>query len=117
MGKALIEKKLGEAFEVINNTVAKDGAIDSTYRSKMSAFGGAIVNNGLISALCYFQKNEEKIVEMIKRLDDSKELSNQEYIDRLKGLKGDVKLQKTREILDYSVSLKLAMNCFIKDKG
>lgn len=116
MGKVFIENNIGKAIDIVNNTIAKDGVIDPTYRSKMSAFGGAIINNGLISAFSFYQKNEEKVVTMLRKLDNPKIERNIDYICELKGLEGDEKLERTRRIIDLSVSLKLAMNCFIKEK-
>ena len=66
---------------------------------------------------------------MIRKLDegecndDKKSKDNATYIGKLKDdfkkpENGMKKLEKTRKIIDYSVCLKLAMNCFDEeDKG
>lgn len=123
MDKRAVENFMPLADDAIRKTFKdKDGKIvvDSTYRSKMSAFGAAVIMSGLLPALAYYQKNEDKIIKLLEymykeydkkynELDDTKENS---IFEIAKDEKNKDNLKEL--ILNFSISLKLVMNLYIQ---
>ena len=119
MDKRAVENFMPLADDaIIENFKDANGKIvvDSTYRSKMSAFGAVVIMSGLLPALAYYQKKEKTIIKLLEymykkynELDDTKEISifkkakAEENKDNLKEL-----------ILNFSISLKLVMNLYIQ---
>lgn len=115
MNKRIVEENMGKAAEAIEKVFAlqeqEEKVIDKTYRSKMSAFGAAVMMSGILPAIAYYQKNEVKIIELLKCMIPTVEGSLFDYIKNQEDRNAI-----TETILNYSISLKLAMNLYIVEK-
>ena len=105
MNKYIIEKNIGKAHDAIKSVYGFQ-QISSSMRSKMAAFGAAVLMSGPRSAFAYFNKNEKKLVELIAKMYDKN--SADELIQLFESSSPDV-----NELIAKSVSLKLALNMFI----
>ncbi|MCR5324949.1 MAG: hypothetical protein K6E85_16960 [Lachnospiraceae bacterium] len=104
MNKRNIDANIEAACRAIKE-VSGD-TIDKSLRSKMSAFGAAVNMSGVRPAIAYFVKNEESIIDMLCKMysdENEKQIDSKELMEKDK-----------EELLDKAVSLKLAMNLFIK---
>lgn len=107
MDRYAVEKNIGKAIDSIEAVFGTD-KVDKSMRSKMSAFGAAVLMGGPLSAFAYYEKNEKKIPEMLAKMygcGDVKEL-----IRLFETGSADIE-----ELLARSVSLKLALNLFISE--
>ena len=112
MDKRVVESYMPMADEAIKNVLGNE-KIDKTYRSKLSAFGAAVIMSGLLPALAYYQKNEKKVIELLE--DMYKQLPDKELNEG--GLFELAKKKKEEDlkelIINFSISLKLVMNLYI----
>ena len=60
MDRYSVEKNIGKAIDSIEAVFGTD-KVDKSMRSKMSAFGAAVLMGGPLSAFAYYEKNEKKI--------------------------------------------------------
>lgn len=117
MDKYLVEKWIGPAKDVIADKYQGQDSIDKMMRSKMSAFGAAILMSGVLPAIAFFQKNEPDVVTLVESLygkehpGETGELFDivRSRIDA-QGSRNEKEI--TEDILTISVSLKLAFNLF-----
>lgn len=109
MDKRAVESYMSLADKAINE-VFPDGKIDSTYRSKMSAFGATVIMSGLLPAVAYYKKNEEKVIKLLEYM--YKEYMNLEKVNLFETAKN--KDDEFKElVINFSISLKLVMNLYI----
>ena len=111
MNKRNVEEHMDKAVAAIKQ-VFPNGDVDRSMRSKMSAFGAAVMMSGKGSALAYYLKNEEKIIEMIYKTYPEEETEKKKANDMFSILER----KQTDDLLERSVALKLALNLFITDK-
>lgn len=130
MDKYEVEKNMGAAKEAISK-VFKDDKIDKTMRSKMSAFGAMVLMSGVTPAIAYYSENQPKVVELLAEMylgncqDDKKEQVKKEQVKKEEFFKKIIEKMKvnekqddkkkqevTEQIINYSISLKLAFNLF-----
>ena len=124
-----ILKMVKEEFKTeINNS-----GIPSEYKGYISTFGAMVIQNGLIPALAYFEKNDanekgnrKRISNIVKnflkvkgiiKINDNKKLC--QYLSEEVQSKRMVK-DKLREIenkvIDISIAIKLALRTFLEEK-
>lgn len=102
MNKRNVEGNMEAAIQAIKDTCG--GTVDKSMRGKMSAFGAAVMMSGVAPAVAYFAKNEPNVRDILCKM----------YREEDK----EALLKKTKEdILEKAVSVKLAMNLFIKDNN
>lgn len=130
MNKYEVEKHMGPAREAISK-VFKEDKIDKMMRSKMSAFGAMVLMSGVTPAIAYYSDNEPEIIELLEEMyiNNDPKANNQkengstnkkiEFFDRIvkdmqtNGVPDDKKKQEiTEQIINYSISLKMAFNLF-----
>lgn len=112
MDKRAVERYMPMADEAIK-TVFGNEKIDKTYRSKLSAFGAAVIMSGLLPALAYYKKNEEKVIKLLENMYEKKS-GTKLGSDGLFGLAKNEKDEDLKElIINFSISLKLVMNLYI----
>lgn len=112
MDKRAVERYMPMADEAIRSVFGKE-KIDKTYRSKLSAFGAAVIMSGLLPAMAYYKKNEVKLIELLENMYEKNTGSKL-------GNGGLFELAKNKEeedlkelIINFSISLKLVLNLYI----
>lgn len=109
MNKYEVEEKLPSAVDIIER---KKSQIDSSTRSKLSAFGATIVMSGLLPALAAYSKDENKIVvTLIEKMIGEHE---GKLFGKVKALYKDKEKEKEIEddIINSVIALKLALDAF-----
>lgn len=115
MDQYRVEDMLGDASDILRETFP-EGRIDKMKRSKMSAFGAAVLMGGPLPAISYYALNEPDIIKLLDAL----------YHKRHENINGNVRLFDivkdqirqnhkdiiTEELLDMSVSFKMAFNLY-----
>ncbi len=114
MNRYEIEQNMGNAREVIKKQFGGN-SVDKMMRSKISAFGAMVLMSGVRPTICFYMDNEPAIVDLVAAM----------YEYREPGIKGHFfnaitkKIEQegkrdlvTENILNDSVSLKLAFNLF-----
>lgn len=128
----LVLKKVEKAFcDEINGE-----GIPSTYKGYISTFGSMVIQNGILPALAYYEKEDskekikngrKKIIEVIKEfLKDQNEIGKDENcllvetIIKKVSKKGSVDKDELRrlegKIIDISIALKLSLRTFLEVK-
>lgn len=114
MNRYRIEELIGDARKVIAEQYKDQDSIDMMMRSKMSAFGAAVIMSGVLPAIAFYRDNQKEIVIMLEKL----------YKKVHKNASGDIfdimdqqirehrEAEATEELLAMSVSLKMALNLF-----
>ena len=130
MNKRYLENNIGRAREAIEKCPGIDKT-DKQLRSKMAAFGAAVISSGILSAIAYYHENEPAVERLLAKMycdDYEKDLFQAIYDEtRLGVASGDPdgrivtwNLRKNEEvterILNDSVCLKMAFNFFVRDK-
>lgn len=112
MDKRAVERYMPMADDAII-TVFGNVKIDKTYRSKLSAFGAAVMMSGLLPALAYYKKNEGKVIELLEYMYEKKAGKKLDNGGLFK-LAKETKEEDLKElIINFSISLKLVMNLYI----
>ena len=113
MNKKAIDKMIPYAYSAIGKKIAKDGAVDKTYRGGVASFGAAVSMGSLISAAAFFSAessgasyDRKAVGEIIVNTvtEGQKEQSLYEYVKANPNCKN--------EIMDAAVAVKLAMNLY-----
>lgn len=105
MNRYEVENNIGKARASIQEVYGTN-KVEKTMRSKMSAFGAAVLMGGPLSALTYYQKNEANVVTLLAKMYGKK--NGLELVQMFEKESPDIE-----ELLAKSVSLKLALNLFI----
>ena len=125
MNKSYLENNIGRARDAIENCPGIDKT-DKQLRSKMAAFGAAVLSGGILSALAYYRENEPAIEKLLAKMycgDYEKDLFQLVYGEiRLKKddeeriISADAirKAEITDKIINDSICLKMAFNFFVK---
>ncbi|MCR5347729.1 MAG: hypothetical protein K6E38_08120 [Fretibacterium sp.] len=117
MNRYEIERNMKNARDAISKVFQKDGSgpVDKMMRSKISAFGAMVLMSGVVPALCYYRDNEEKIVDLVAAMYDNREPGIANNFVKVITDRMDQQGQRetlTENIINDSVSLKLAFNLF-----
>ncbi len=114
MDRYRIEKMIGPAADALKEQYP-DGKLEKTIRSKFSAFGAAVLMSGLLPAMAYYRKNQPEIIDLLEKVYSAEHHKNSKgkLFDIVRS-EIDAKRRGvvTAEILDMSVSLKMACNLF-----
>ena len=131
-----VEKYFPDILKMVNKEFyeeIKGQGIPSEYKGYISTFGAMVIQNGLIPALAYFEKNDanekgnrKRISNIVKnflkvkdiiKINDNKKLC--QYLSEEIQSKRMVK-DKLREIenkvIDISIAIKLALRTFLEEK-
>ncbi len=103
MNRRNVENYMDDAYKAIKHYLKnkKVEYLDDKLRGKMSAFGAAVMMSGVKPAVAYFSKNQPEIIKLLEKM------NNDHSFD-----------EKDKEkLMEMSVSLKLAMNLYIKPQG
>ncbi len=126
--------KILDKTELIFKEEIKKGGIPSAYRGYISEFGSMVIQNGILPALAYFEKEDnnaegerKKIVDVMKEFLISEDIrfSKSSHRDKLVVIiKNMVKTNDSfnrdelrlieNKIIDISIALKLAMRTYLK---
>ena len=131
-----VEKYFPDILKMVNKEFyeeIKGQGIPSEYKGYISTFGAMVIQNGLIPALAYFEKNDanekgnrKKIANIVKeflkvkgdiRIDDKKKLC-QYLADEVqtKRMSKDKLREIENKVIDVSIALKLALRTFLEEK-
>lgn len=127
MNKKYLEENIGRAREAIENCPKIDKS-NKQLRSKMAAFGAAVLSGGLLSALAYYHENEPTIEKLLAKMYCDK--YNEDLFQIIyKDIKltedkdgrlvpGNIhrKAEITERILNDSICLKMAFNFFVREQ-
>lgn len=110
MNKRNVEGNMDAAIQAIKEIKDTCGdIINQSMRGKMSAFGAAVMMSGVAPAVAYYAKNEPNVLNILCKMYEKTEHEETKH-EKL--------FQKEKEdILEKAVSVKLAMNLFIKDNN
>ena len=131
-----VEKYFPDILKMVNEEFYEEikcQGIPSEYKGYISTFGAMVIQNGLIPALAYFEKNDanekgnrKRISNIVKnflkvkgivKINDNKKLC--QYLSEEIQSKRMVK-DKLREIenkvIDISIAIKLALRTFLEEK-
>lgn len=127
--------KVLEITEKVFDKDIKNGGIPSEYKGYISTFGTMIIQNGILPALAYYEKNDSntkgdrvKLIEVIKRflLQEDEMFKNVKKKDAklVEIVKDEVKngndfdREKLRiiedKIIDISIALKLSLRTYLE---
>jgi len=114
MNRYRVEELIGDARAVIDEQYKGQDTIDKMMRSKMSAFGAAVIMSGVLPAIAFYRENEPVIVTMLEKLYKKvhKNVSGEIFAIMEKEIREQRDSEATEELLAMSVSLKMAFNLF-----
>lgn len=132
--KNRIDSYIPDAIKALEiSGIAKNGKIDSSYRSQISSFGAAVTIGSFKQAVAFFSQDAKNGDSKISRSDlivaincilNPDDFSDKEYINQskeklLKKIKTDILMQNAKSLktlenqyLDASVALKVAMGVY-----
>ena len=118
MNRYRIEELIGDAQAVIAEQYKGQDTIDKMMRSKMSAFGAAVIMSGVLPAIAFYRENEPVIVTMLETLYKKvhKNALGEIFAIMDKEIREHRESEATEELLAMSVSLKMAFNLFKLEK-
>ena len=116
MDRRAVERYMPLADEAIQSMFGNT-KVDKTYRSKLSAFGAAVIMSGLLPTIAYYSKNEDKIIKLLEYMynnsSETKGEKKDSLFDYVKTLEGKELSNIKEKIINYSISLKLVLNLYI----
>lgn len=118
MNRYRVEELIGDARTVIAEQYKDQAVIDKMMRSKMSAFGAAVVMSGALPAIAFYKDNEPTIVTLLEKLYKKcyKDASGDIFEIMDKQVREHRETEATEELLAMAVSLKMAFNLFKLEK-
>ncbi len=113
MNKNDVEKYLADADTIVKEVLKPEQNDISEYRNKMSSFSTMVVMNGLLPALAFYRKNDDKVVELFARKENKSKKDYYDYLLNLKREGKDAELAViTDDVLSFATSLKLILNLY-----
>ena len=118
MNRYQVDEIIGEARDVIADHYRGQDSIDKMMRSKMSAFGAAVIMSGILPAIAFYMENEKDIVDMLETLYKKIHTTASGNIFDImdKQIREHRENEATEDLLAMSVSLKMAFNLFKLEK-